>query len=325
MGDWIDLMFDRLDSRADVLAQVLEALDLGGALAARTELRAPWALHFGDAERRAAFHVIADGGCWAVCDGGHEPVRLQAGDIVLFPHGAGHTLADDPDTPPLEFADLAEGVPPGARVPGPFRGQGESTTLLCGSYVFAADGANPLLHGLPEVLHVPAADRAGSSLASVVALMVAEAGAGHAGSALVVDRLVDLTFVYALRAWLDLQGGAGTPTWFGALHDPVVGPALRAVHDDPAHAWTVAELAQRAGLSRAPFAQRFRDAVGEAPLRYVTRWRMSVAAGLLAHGDRIASVAHRVGYHNEFAFAKAFKRVRGIAPGQHGRRRRRVG
>jgi AraC-like DNA-binding protein len=104
------------------------------------------------------------------------------------------------------------------------------------------------------------------------------------------------------------------------LQDPVAGPAVRAVHDDPAHGWTVAALAQRSGLSRAPFARRFRQAVGEPPLAYVTRWRMTVAADLLEQGERIAKVAHQVGYDNEFAFAKAFKRVRGVAPGQLRRR-----
>jgi AraC-like DNA-binding protein len=312
-------MFERLDSRFDVLTQVLEAVHLGSALSARTELGAPWALHFGATERRAGFHIVASGRCWASLDGTGERVALGPGDVVVFPHGSAHTLGDHPGTPAVEFGELVGGLAPGERVTLP-SGGGDRTTLLCGSYVFAADGANPLLRGLPQALHLPADRTRGGPLQAAVGLLAAEAGGLDSGSAMAVDRLVDLLFVYALRTWLGLREGASARSWFGALHDPVVGPAVRAIHDDPAHAWTVAALAQRSGMSRAPFARRFREAVGEPPLAYVTRWRMTVAADLLEQGAFIASVAHRVGYDNEFAFAKAFKRVRGIAPGQFRRR-----
>ena len=129
-------------------------------------------------------------------------------------------------------------------------------------------------------------------------------------------------FVQARNLCASRQEGQGIESWFGALHDPVVGPAVRALHDEPAQAWTVAALAKRSGMSRAAFARRFSHAVGEAPLNYLTRWRMTLASDLLAKGERIARVAHQVGYENEFAFAKAFKRVRGVAPGQLRRRER---
>lgn len=309
-------MFERLDSRFDVLTQVLEAVHLGGALSARTELRAPWALRFGATERRAGFHVVAEGKCWASVESTDESVALGPGDVVVFPHGAAHTLGDDPVTPAVEFVDLVADLSPGERVTVPSGDSGDPTILLCGSYSFAVNGVNPLLRGLPHLLHVPASQTRGSALEAAVQLLAAEAHGVDSGSALAVDRLVDLLFVYALRAWLGQQDSASARSWFGALQDPVVGPAVRAIHDDPTHAWTVAALARRSGLSRAPFARRFRQAVGEPPLAYVTRWRMTVAADLLERGERIASVAHQVGYDNEFAFAKAFKRVRGVAPGQ---------
>jgi AraC-like DNA-binding protein len=320
MGEKLHFMFERLDSRFDVLTQVLEAVHLGSALSSRTELGAPWALHFGETERRAGFHVVTTGRCWARLDQGGEPVALGPGDVIVFPHGTGHTLGDEPETPAVEFLDLVAGLAPGERIILPSGGDGDRTSLLCGSYSFAADGANPLLRGLPHLLHVPATQSRGGALEAAVHLLAAEAGGVDSGSALVVDRLVDLLFVYALRTWLSQQENAGTRSWFGALQDPVVGPAVRAVHDDPAHAWTVAALAERSGLSRAPFARRFREAVGEPPLAYVTRWRMTMAADMLEQGGRVANVAHEVGYDSEFAFAKAFKRLRGIAPGQFRRR-----
>jgi AraC-like DNA-binding protein len=320
MGEKLKFMFERLDSRFDVLTQVLDAVHLGSALSARTVLGAPWGLHFGELTgHRAGFHVVVSGTCWATVDRTGERVALSAGDVVVFPHGTAHTLGDEPGTPGFEFGELVAGLAPGERVSLP-SGDGAITTLLCGSYSFAADGTNPLLRGLPQLLHVPADDTRGGALEAAVRLLAAEADGLDSGSALVVDRLVDLLFVYALRTWLSRHGDATARSWFGALQDPVVGPAMRAVHDNPAHAWTVEALAQRSGLSRAPFARRFRQAIGEPPLAYVTRWRMTIAADLLEHGGLIAQVAHQVGYDNEFAFAKAFKRVRGIAPGQHRRR-----
>lgn len=313
-------MFERLDSRFDVLTQVLEAVHLGSALSARTTLGAPWALHFGDDERRAGFHVVVAGNCWASLDGSREHVALGPGDVVVFPHGTGHTLGHHPATPAAEFLDLVDGLLPGERVTLPVGGGGAQVTLLCGSYSFSADGGNPLLRGLPRLLHLPADQTKGTAVDAAVRLLAAEADGVDSGSALAVDRLVDLLFVYALRAWLSRQQDTGAHSWFGGLQDPVVGPAVRAIHDDPSRAWTVSALAQLSGLSRAPFARRFRQAVGEPPLAYVARWRMTVAAELLEQGQRIAGVSRQVGYDNEFAFAKAFKRIRGIAPGQHRRR-----
>jgi AraC-like DNA-binding protein len=321
MGDTLHSMFERLDSRFDVLTQVLEAVHLGSVLSARIELRAPWALHFGkETGHRAGFHVVASGQCWVGLDGSAEQVALGPGDVVVFPHGAGHTLGDHPATPAVELGALVADVGPGDRVILPSGDSGDPTTLLCGSYSFSADGANPLLRGLPNLIHLPADETRGGALEAAVQLLAAEAVGIDSGSALVVDRLVDLLFVYALRAWLSQHDEAGVRSWLGALQDPVVGPTVRAVHDHPAHAWTVAALAQRSGLSRAAFVRRFRQAVGEPPLTYVTRWRMEVAASLFEQGERIAYVARQVGYDNEFAFAKAFKRVRGVAPGQHRRR-----
>lgn len=320
MREKLKSMFERLDSRFDVLTQVLNAVHLGSVLSSRTEFRAPWALHYGKTGQRAGFHVVAAGKCWASLDTSDDYVALGPGDIVVFPHGAGHTLGDHPTTPAIDLGELVAELAPGDQINLPSGERGEPTILLCGSYSFAVDGANPLLRGLPQLLHVPADQTRGGAVEAAISLLAAEVGNANSGSALVVDRLVDLLFVYALRTWLGQQDAAKVQTWFGALQDPVVGPTIRAVHDDPAHAWTVTDLAQRSGMSRAAFVRRFHQAVGEPPLAYVTRWRMTTAAELLAQGERIASVAHQVGYGNEFAFAKAFKRVRGVAPGQIRRR-----
>ncbi|WMT92743.1 AraC family transcriptional regulator [Pelagibacterium sp. H642] len=219
-----------------------------------------------------------------------------------------------------EIAEHVATLAPGERIVLPAGSDGDPTILLCGSYSFGADGSNSLLHGLRDLLHIPAGPIGSGPLAAAVQLLGGEADRTEPGSALVIDRLVGLLFVYALRAWLSQHGDAGNHSWFGALQNPAVGPAVQAVHDNPAYAWTVEALAQRSGLSRAAFARRFNQAVGEPPLAYVTRWRMTVAASLLESGERIGEVASKVGYDNEFAFAKAFKRVRGVSPGAHRRR-----
>jgi len=315
-------MSDRLDGDLDrdVLTEVLTAAGLGGALSARSEATAPWALHVGADHQFANFHVVVSGRCCVRVDEDGSVVEAAAGDVLVFPHGSGHFIGDHPDTHPIEFAEFLATVPRRGTIR--LGGDGPLTTLMCGSYTFAATGTSPLLRGLPRLIHVPADRIDGTPASAAVHLLAAEAEGSGQGATRVVERLIDLLFVYVLRAWLDSDEGAATATWFGALHDPVVGPALRAIHADPGFDWTVATLARRAGLSRAPFARRFRDHVGEPPVTYLTRWRMTVAAGRLTAGEPIAAIAHAVGYDNEFAFAKAFKRVCGDPPGEFRRNAR---
>jgi AraC-like DNA-binding protein len=321
MGETMANMFERLDSGIDVLTQVLDAAHLGGAMSAVTELGAPWALHFrANGAPRAGFHVVAKGTCLTTLDNTDDQVALGEGDLVLFPHGTGHTLRDAVGPPAVEFARLVDDTQPAERVKFRFGGSGATTILLCGAYSLSAQGTSLLLRGLPDMIRIPADQARDTALEPAINLLVTESSGLEPGSGLVVDRLVDLLFVYALRTWFSHQDRTTKQCWFAALQDPIVGPSVRAVHKDLARAWTVAELAQRSGLSRAPFARRFREALGEPPLAYVARWRMTVAADLLERGEPIGSVAHQVGYENEFAFAKAFKRLRGIAPGQYRRR-----
>jgi AraC-like DNA-binding protein len=312
-----DRLADDLADR-DVLTEVLTAAGLGGALSARSEATAPWALHIGADHQFANFHVVVSGRCCVRVDDDGSVVEAAAGDVLVFPHGAGHVIGDHPDTHPIEFDEFLATVPRRATLR--LGGDGPLTTLLCGSYTFAPTGTSPLLRGLPHLIHVPADRLDATPAAAAVQLLAAEAEGSGQGATRVVERLVDLLFVYVLRAWLDSDEGAATATWFGALHDPIVGPALRAIHADPGFDWTVATLARSVGLSRAPFARRFRDQVGEPPVTYLTRWRMTVAAARLATGEPIAATAHAVGYENEFAFAKAFKRVFGHPPGRLRRR-----
>ncbi len=315
----------------DVLSDVLTTARVGGAVFARSETRAPWGLHFGGT-RRVGFHVVSRGTCWLrldAADGANgvdtAPIRLAAGDVVVLMHGTGHVLSDDPETLPVEFSTLAnhdEDGRPTAEVS--IGGTGPPTGLVCGSYTFDADGPHPLLKSLPALIHLPAEPgTGGGDLEAAVRLLCGEVEARNPGAQAVVDRLVDVLLIYVLREWLGRQE-EGCPGWFGGLRDPQVGGALSLIHGSPARRWTIASLGGAVGLSRAAFARRFGALVGEPPMSYLARWRMTLAARALRDlEDPLAAIAHRVGYDSEFAFAKAFKRLHGEAPGRYRARSRR--
>jgi AraC-like DNA-binding protein len=186
---------------------------------------------------------------------------------------------------------------------------------LCGAYETDPSRAHPLVGELPEWIHVAP----GEELRAAVGLLAGELHRPGLGTDAVVPALLDTVLVYLLRQWYEAQPAA-TTGWAAALGDPVVGTALRALHTDPGRPWTVASLAASAGRSRAPFARRFAELVGRPPLSYLTWWRMTLAARLLRESDAtVATIAHRVGYRSEFAFATAFRRHHGCAPGRYRR------
>jgi AraC-like DNA-binding protein len=307
----------------DVLTDVLATTRVRGGISGRIEARAPWALHF-DGSRPASFHVVVQGACWLRLDGAPEAVQLVQGDVALLPRGAAHVLADATATPPEEFRTLVErhDATTGSTL-AVGGGAGSATVLVCGAYDEDADLSIGVLASLPPLVHLRAAQATtGGALPTAVHLLAAEMEAPAPGSEDVVSRLVDVLLVYILRSWQHADPGS-CPGWFAALADPLVGAALGAVHADPGRRWTVASLAASVGLSRAAFARRFTDVVGEPPLGYVSRWRMTVAAALLRDTSHpLAVVADRVGYDSEFAFARAFRRAYGLAPGRYRSRAR---
>lgn len=303
----------------DVLADVLSSNQIGGTVFARSELPAPWGMLFEPASR-AALHIVAKGSCWLRTKG-QAPLHLAQGDVVLLPHGAGHSLTSAPNVQPLPFVKMlarcqVEQGPHGMNMS--LEGKGPSTVLLCGAYRFEHEGVHPVLSLLPPVIHL----RADSGVLSgpveaVLRLLVAEYTQPGLGTVTVTARLVDVLFIHLIRGWLEQQpqGSAG---WLGAVRDPQVGRALALMHGEPRRDWTVESLAAEVACSRATFSRRFRELVGEPPLVYLTRLRMDVAARLLRDGDlALAAIAERVGYASEFAFNRTFHRVRGVPPGRY--------
>lgn len=300
-------MCDRL--AVDALADLLSRARASGALFARTDLHgiggvrlpatAPLSLHVVD---RGRLFLEVDGSVTAMEQG--EVLLVQAGTVVSI-LAAEHERAE-----PLDVLLARRGAPPPRQgvqslvLPG----DGEPATLLCGAYELAGSVCDRLLTALPPVVRVAAGGRVGR----VVQLLAEELDAGEPGQQTALDRLLDLLLVHVLRTHFAARPA---PPWYRGMADPVVGPALRALHADPARAWTVEALGSVAGLSRAAFARRFALLVGEPPLTYLTGWRMALAQDALRReGSTLAAVAREVGYGSEFALSAAFTRNVGEPP-----------
>ncbi|MFD7460647.1 MULTISPECIES: AraC family transcriptional regulator [unclassified Streptomyces] len=308
----------------DILTEVLASMRTGRPVSVRTTGRAPFGLRLPPVAG-AGFHVVLSGTCWLVPleDAAPQPpFPLGPGDVVFLRDGRGHILADPPDTPAEieRESQFSPGSPLGTVTIG---GDGARTNLLCGNYHLDQARPHPLVRQLPEIIHLPANPVRHPELASAIQLLRAELEQPRPGSAGIVPALIDSLLLYILRAWLEQGPAAQAKGWAAALGDTAVAPALAAIHAKPGAQWTVESLAARAGLSRAAFARRFNDLVGEPPMAYLTRWRMTTAARLLRESDDpLSAVAARTGYGSEYAFAKAFKREYGQAPGGYRREAR---
>ncbi|MET9653076.1 AraC family transcriptional regulator [Streptomyces sp. NPDC006460] len=301
----------------DVLSDAVAAMRTGRPHSSRTVRFAPWGIRF-PASRGAGFHVVLQGEAWLLPPDAAPPVRLGPGDVVLLAHGTGHALADRPDTPPTDVAPRPDGSWPTPPDRGPVGAR--ETLLLCGAYQLSRVRAHPLLTELPSYVHLPARAGAHPRLRAAVDLLGAELAEPQPGTDAVVPALLDTLLLYLLRTWWLTERPDRATGWSGALGDPAVAAALKAIHRDPARPWTVGELGAEGGLSRAAFARRFTALVGRPPLAYLTWWRLTTAGWLLRTDDLpLRVVAGRAGYSSEFAFAKAFKREYGMAPGRYRR------
>ncbi|GAA1565137.1 AraC family transcriptional regulator [Kribbella sancticallisti] len=307
----------------DVLDDLLAGTRARGGVFNLTIMDPPWALHIVD-EAPLALATLVRGSAWIVRDG-IAPVRMEQGDIAVLRGPEPYVVADAPGTEPqlrIHPGGICEPLPGapidysarlGVRTYGG-RPEGEAM-VVSGTYQLEGDVSRRLLAALPPVLVVPAADVAGH----VMDMVLSEIQRDEPGQQSVLDRWLDLALITTLRAWF-ARPESHAPGWYQAQSDPVVGQALRLLHEDPAHPWSVVELADRTGVSRASLARRFSGLVGEAPMAYLTGWRITLAADLLRETtDTVESIARRVGYANAFALSVAFKRIRGTSPTAHRR------
>ncbi len=252
-----------------------------------------------------------------------EPAWLGPGDGATARGPGPHVVAGQPHTPPqvvippgqrcttLAGEDIAEPMSLGVRTWG--NDPDGSTVMLVGTYESMGDISDRPLRTLPPLLSL-ANDQWDCPL---IPLLCDEVVKDEPGQTAVLDRLLDLLLIAVLRAWF-ARPEAEAPAWYRAQGDPIVGRALRIMHNHPAHPWTVASLAAETGVSRAALARRFHDLVGEPPMTFLTGWRLALAADLLRDPDEtVGSVAQKVGYSSPFALSTAFKRVRGVSPKEH--------
>jgi AraC-like DNA-binding protein len=308
----------------DALSETLRVVRLVGAIFINARFSAPWCYQSPSAdsaapllepgaERVVIFHLITEGECYVEL-GKAPPVRLTAGDAALFPQGDAHRMTSQPGLPPATGARLDAVL---SRRPRhlAYGGGGATTRLVCGYLACDARLARMLLAGLPRLVKVNVrGSNAGAWLEASVRYALGEARSPRPGGAGVLAKLAEVLFIEVLRLYMNEQG-EGQIGWLAGVGDRIVGIALKEMHKNPAHAWTLDELARTAGTSRSVLAERFQTLVGTAPMQYLTQWRMLLAANLLRGSNaQLARIAEDVGYQTDTAFSRAFRREFGAPP-----------
>jgi AraC-like DNA-binding protein len=305
----------------------LQRLRLEGAIFLRAEYREPWsyeslpgpataAILRPGTERVILFHVVASGTCW-IQVAGQEKHWASAGDVVVLPYGDQHRMGGVGESETVPLMSVME-PPPWTRMPLIRLGRdGPQTDLVCG-YLHSDDVLfDPALRVFPPAFVVRPQGTAGPEwVRANIDFALAQADASPLGPDAVNTRLPEMLLVEVLRQHL-ATAPAVDRGWLAALQDPVLNPALAALHAAPERKWTVTDLAGVAAVSRSGLDERFRQVLGRSPIRYLTEWRMHLAEDLLTSTDLgVAAISRRVGYDAEEAFSRAFKRAHGSSPGQ---------
>ena len=308
----------------DALSQTLRVVHLVGAIFINAKFTAPWCyrsqradsvapLLEPGAERVVIFHLITEGECYVEMEG-EPPLHLIAGDAVIFPQGDPHLMTSQPGLPPAKGSRLDAVLSRRPRLL-TYGGGGATTRLLCGYLACEAKLARMLLAGLPPVVRVNVrGSNAGVWLEASVRYALAEARSPRPGGEGVLAKLSEVLFIETLRLYINEQS-VGRTGWLAGMGDRIVSAALNHLHERPAHAWTLEELARVAGTSRSVLAERFQHMVGTSPMQYLTQWRMVLAANLLTRSNApLARIAEDIGYQTDTAFSRAFRREYGEPP-----------
>jgi len=315
-------------SESDALSEVLRGVRLTGAIFLRAEFSEPWGFQAAAASGAAArftpgtehlvpFHLVTEGGA-TVRVKGCKPLRVEPGEIVVLPHGEAHILENGAATELIDSSYLLPEILKGAVLSERGGGGGPVTRFICGYIGCERHAERLFLAGLPSAFKVNIrGDASGEWFESAIGHLVSESESTQPGSRALLAKLAEALFIETLRRRMAELPKDDTG-WLAAARDPAVGAALAAMHREPARAWTVAELAKRAGVSRTVFAARFTEVLDQTPLAYLAHWRLQLGARRLESSDEtVLGVAQAVGYESEAAFNRAFKREFGVPPARY--------
>jgi AraC-like DNA-binding protein len=310
----------------DVLSEVLKAVKLDGAVFFNGEFAAPWCAREPDSGTMASylsteakhviiFHLVLEGRGYARLEQEDRTVSLTAGDIMILPHGDAHLMGNGPPVTPVDTSQQLRQILAEGRMLSQLAGGGELTRLICGYMTCDAQLSGVFLAGLPAMLKVNIRDTpSGQWLEDTLRYSVNHAEASGPGGAAVIAKLSEALFVETLRRYIATLPHSQTG-WLAGVRDPEVGKALALLHREPARPWTIALLAAEVGISRSVLAERFQHYLTDTPIGYLTRWRLHLAARLLASTSKsVAEVAGDIGYESEPSFNRAFKREFGLPP-----------
>jgi AraC-like DNA-binding protein len=310
----------------DALSDVLRAVRLSGAFFFDVHARAPWVAEtptgrsvvnamFPGSDHLISYHLLIEGSCWLEIEG-EKPLHLNAGDIIVLPHGDTHVLCTEIGMRKSPQMSMYRRPESGSLLPSKIlvgTDTGAPAHFVCGFLGCDSRPYNPLLTALPRMIHI--SNHASGALGEYFKFALAETR-NRMGGECMLGRISELMFVDVIRRYLESLPADRT-NWLSGLRDQYVGRALMALHANPSRDWTLEALAQEAALSRSAFAERFAQYVGQPPMQYLTNWRMQLATNYLRNGtESVAAIANRVGYDSEAAFSRAFKKVVGTPPSE---------
>lgn len=286
----------------DVLSEILEKVKLSSVVYFKSDFSSPWGMDIPKGPF-AQFHIVTRGQC--VLRVADRSLQLFAGDIVVFPLGISHWLADVDSSKRKNGQEVVEAIMNGNSF---FNGDRVSTTLVCGHFEFDRRIDHPFLKELPEIIHISDAEKKEFSwLESITNLVIQEAGKEQSGSHVIVNKLGEILFIHALRAYI--LANKNKTGFMAAMQDERIGEVLKAIHKAPERDWQLASLAQVAGMSRTSFSNKFKSVMGMTSLNYITQWRILQAQELLLESDKsVGEIADEVGYQSEAAFNRVFKK-----------------
>ncbi len=301
----------------DILDDILNTLDLNGALYFRTDFSGPWSVTVPVLEGAARFHLVAQGQCTVTLPG-KDPQVLGPGDLILIPRGQTHILSDAPviDAPPLEqvleqvgydgngFLKVGDGDPTA------------STQLICGHFTFRQKADHAMLRAMPDSLVATAAMRARNPwLDDILRLISRHMLSDRSGLEASVRRLSEAMFIELMRIGIESAADGQIQPALKGFQDPQIGRALALIHKELSSPWTVNSLAHEVGMSRSSFAEKFAELMGQGPMSYLSDWRLQKALALLEMGSvNVQQVASQTGYRSPAAFTRAFATKFGETP-----------